>query len=195
MEHNLALSLFSVVLTVVSFAWYCFHIFKGTDRPHAFSWGIWALITGIAFGVQLTQQAGIASVALGAHALTCGIIASIGVYKKNFAYSLVDWLSLVGALVSIALWLFFKEPLQAVILLCVIDIFAFIPSFRKGFRKPFEDNVIKFLLDVVKFIPPLFALESYSIANWLYIACIIATNTAFALWLLVRRYQTKHRFT
>ncbi len=47
--------------------------------------------------------------------------------KKDFP--LADWLCLAGCMAGLALWAFTGNPLAAIILITVIDMLAFAPTF------------------------------------------------------------------
>jgi hypothetical protein len=82
-----------------------------------------------------------------------------------------------------------KSPLWAAIFATAADWAAYYPTIEKGWNEPFNDSVTSFTLNSAKFIPALFALESYSLATWLYPAALVVMNFTVAFGLLVRRKQ------
>jgi len=52
------LSAIAVIIALYSYSTYIQSIFAGKTTPHVFSWGIWALTTGIAFFAQVAGGGG-----------------------------------------------------------------------------------------------------------------------------------------
>lgn len=46
---SIALALIAVALAFVSYSFYIRDIFAGRTKPHAFTWGIWAVLAGFIF--------------------------------------------------------------------------------------------------------------------------------------------------
>ena len=49
-------------------------------------------------------------------------------------------------------------------------------TIKKGWIEPQKDSVTSFALNSAKFVPSLFALQSYSLATWLYPATLVLMN-------------------
>jgi len=96
-------------------------------------------------------------------------------------------MSLVGAGLALILWLVTENALVAIILVTIIDLFGFFPTFRKSFYKPQEETVIMYFLAGVKFLISIFALENYSLITYLYPGVLVVMNFAFVSMLVVRR--------
>ncbi|TSC59988.1 MAG: hypothetical protein Greene041662_318 [Candidatus Peregrinibacteria bacterium Greene0416_62] len=176
-----------VVIALLAYAIYFHDIFFRHTKPHAFSWLVWTLLAGIGFAAQVTGGAGAGSWVLGIDAVVCSGIFIVALVRGERGYVWIDWISLALALFSILLWQVTGTPVLSVILLCLIDVLAYVPTFRKSFFKPREESMTAFVLFSLKFILVLLALERYSIATALYPAWIIVLNVGFVGMLWWRR--------
>ena len=181
---------FGVIASLIALASYVPYFtdtFRGKTKPHAFSWLIWALLTGIAYFGQVSDGAAAGSWVTGITAVVCLSIFLLALKygEKNITRS--DWVCLISSLAAIPLWLITSTPLWSVILITLIDVVAFIPTFRKAYHKPHEETLITFLVAGVKFIPGILALGNYSLITVLYPAYLVIMNGIFVLMLVVRR--------
>jgi hypothetical protein len=188
-DYKESLGLIAILIGLVSYVPYFINIFRGKTKPHAFSWLIWAVLTGIAFAAQVTEKGGAGSWVTGVTALACFFIFVLALFKGFRHFPVFDWLTLAIACVSIIIWKLTNDPTISVILITVIDAIGFLPTFRKGFMRPFEETATTFTLSAIKFVPALFALESFTIATWLYPASLVLMNGLFVCMLLIRRKQ------
>lgn len=191
MELKLAFAVIANIITVVGYAPYIWNIFAGRTKPHAFSWLIWFLLTGIAFFAQAVSGGGTGSWVTGFSALVSGVIFVLAVFKGTREYTRTDLVSLGVAGVAIVLWLVTDNPLLSVLLVTVTDAVGFIPTFRKSYNRPDEETALAYGMAALKFGLSLFALQSYSLTTWLYPASLVLMNGLFTSLLLVRRRQLK----
>ena len=127
-------------MLALSRAVYFASIFKGKTKPHAFSWLIWATVSGIGFAAQFAEGAGPGSWARGFSAVTCCILVVLGYFKgeKNITGS--DWTTLSAALLAVPLWVITKTPIWSVFIVCVIDTIGYFPTVRKAWNKPYQES-------------------------------------------------------
>lgn len=176
-----------IILTFVGYAYYFRDIFRGKTKPHAFSWFVWSILTAIACAAQLSEGGGVGASITGLTAAISFVIflLALRVGEKSFTRS--DWVALSSALVALFLWWLTNNPLLSVILITLTDAFAFFPTFRKSYHKPYEETLIEYVLASIKFIFGVLALESFSVTTWLYPASLVCMNGAFVIMLLHRR--------
>jgi hypothetical protein len=191
MVIKLISTIIGILLSVASLCFYYRDMFRGLTKPHVFTWLIWTVLTGIAFAGQLVGGAGIGSWVMGATGL-----ASFGVFifalfqgKKDIA--VVDWLSFFACLVALGLWAITKRPLEAIILVTVTDMLAYIPTIRKSYFRPFEETLSSYFLAFLKFGITLFALEQYSIVTWLYPAALTLMSLILVMVIFLRRKRVE----
>jgi len=190
-DYKVVLGILTLVIALVSYVPYFRDLFAGRTKPHAFSWFVWMVITGVAFGVQVSEGGGAGTWVTGVTAVLCLVIFVLALFKNQRHFHLIDWMCLLGALVSLAFWQLAENPAAAAVLITLTDAIAFIPTFRKGYHKPREDTPITFGLNGLKFFISIFALETLTLATWLYPASLVITNWSFATMMYVRRRQVK----
>ncbi|MGV3771474.1 MAG: hypothetical protein ACO1QB_01135 [Verrucomicrobiales bacterium] len=184
------LSFLAIALTLLAFFPYVRAIWKGESRPHLFSWIIWGLTTFIVFLAQLAEGGG-------AGAWPIGVSAIISIYVAALAWKMkadtdiapVDWVFLFSALGSLLLWLFTADPTGSVIILTIVDLAGFGPTFRKAYSKPREENMVFFALFAVRNVLVLFALENYNLATVLFPTAVFVACVALIALIVVRRGQ------
>ena len=168
---------------------YLVSVFKGRTKPHLFTWIVWGIIASIGYLAQLHDHAGPGAWAMGWTAASCFITAMLAVKygEKNITRS--DWIALVTSLSCILPWLLTSDPLGSVILISIIDVVAFYPTFRKSWNKPQEEHLTAYHLANLKLIISLFAMTNFTVTTTLYAITIIAANSFFiAMCYLRRRY-------
>ncbi|PZO85412.1 MAG: hypothetical protein DI626_07485 [Micavibrio aeruginosavorus] len=182
----------AIGIGIISYIPYLLTILKGRTKPHAFSWLIWGILTAIAFAAQITGGGGVGAWVTGFTAATSLIIVALALFKGEKNVTKSDWLTFVTALLAIPLWYFTKNPLNAVILITIIDALAFYPTFRKSWHRPYEENAFTFTLSGIKFIFATLALETLNITTSLYPLSLVFMNGVFVIMILWRRKALKN---
>ena len=108
------------------------------------------------------------------------LIAFISVFKWTKDITFWDFVSLIFAFVAISLWFFVENKLFSLVLLVLIDIFGYYPTFRKSYKNPFEENYMLYLLSIPKFGLAILALNEITLITSLYLFA-----NFFILFLLV----------
>ncbi len=191
MEYKILLGCLTIGIQVISYGIYFLGIFKGKTKPHAFTWFVWAVINVIALVAVLISGGGAGSWILGTNVLACSVIALIGLIQKHVSYDKYDWMALTGALIGIFLWWFTKNPLFAVIFVSIADIIGSVPTFRKAYRLPFEENATSFAISAINYPISILALNILTITTGLYSAVIALIDLVLVILILVRRKQFK----
>ena len=166
---------------------YLFAIWRGTARPHAFSWLSWAFINAIVFVVQVSENAGPGAWTSGiATCFNLGIgLFALRVGEKNITKT--DWSIFLTVLLAIPLWAITKDPVWSVILVSIIDTLAFIPTIRKSWHRPHEEVMTTFVMGLIGFGCGLFAVQEYSFTTICFPAKVVVVNAIFIAVLLYRR--------
>ena len=186
-EYSKILGIIAVILSITGYIPYFINIFKNKTKPHAFTWFVWGLITGLGFIIQILKGGGYGSYVTGVSALLCFAISAIALKKGEIVYDKNDWVSFLCAILAIFLWYITDNSALAVFLIIIGDALGFIPTFRKGWKKPFEETAISFVFNSLKYIVALLALNHYSINTALYPLYLVFANGLFGLMLFWRR--------
>lgn len=191
LEPKIILGTIAVIMALIGYVPYFRDIFLGKTKPHAYSWLVWSILTGVGFFGQILNKGGAGAWVTGVTAIISFFIFFLALKKgeKNITFS--DKLSLFSVFIAMLLWYLTSNPLNALILVIVIDILGFFPTFRKSYHKPKEETMLTFFINGLKFVIALFALESYSLITYLYPLYLILANWTLVGMLIVRRIQHK----
>jgi hypothetical protein len=187
MDFKVFVAVISIVMTLVGYSYYFKDIFAGKTKPHAYSWLVWASLTAIAFGGQVSDNAGpgawVTAVTAAVSFIIFGLALKIG--EKDITKS--DKLNLAAAGIALLVWFFTKDPLLSVIIITIVDFLGFFPTIRKSYFRPYEETLIHYVLAGLKFVLAIIALENYTLVTWLYPASLVAANLFFVVMLIIRR--------
>ena len=187
MEYKIILGYATIVIQILSYVIYFRGILKGETKPHAFTWLVWSFINVIAFAAVVVAGGGIGATVLAINALACLAISVIGFKQKRVDYDLYDWWALIGGLIGTFLWWLTKDPLYAVILVSLSDAVGSIPTLRKAYYFPFEENALSFGICLISYPLAILALENLNLTTYLYPVVIILVDIVLLVLILVRR--------
>src|SRR4051794_1720872 len=183
----------AVAITLFGTGPYLVGTLRGRIRPHAVTWFIWAVTTLIAFGGQLKGGGGWGAAAAGVSAGVGIVICSVAFRRGDRAYTRLDGLCLLGALIALLGWTFAGGPLVAVILIALVDVIGAVPTLCKSFTTPSEEGVSPFVLANAKWLLTLGALDHLNLMTLLFPATTTTVNTAIIGMVLIRRVQLRER--
>lgn len=179
----------AALIGIYAFYPYLRDIFRRKTRPHIFTWGIWGLLMGIGFFAQLSEGAGPGAWVTGVFTVLNFLIVILALKYGEKDFTRSDWVMLAVALLAIPLWVLTKNPLWSVILISVIDVVAFLPTFRKSWSKPHEETLETFVWVSLSFFMSFWALEAVNLTTTLYPATLLGINIVFITLSLIRRRQ------
>ncbi len=178
-------AIIAVLLTILGNVPYIRDVLRGKVQPHAYTWFVWSLVSGIVLFGQIVKGAGV-----GALPTAVGELFTISIFflslRNGFKHvTKTDLIFLGMALVGISLWLFTKDPTLSVIIAVLIDFIAFVPTLRKAWREPGTENVTLYGANVMRHILILASLQTYNIVTMLHSIAMFATNLVMSLILLI----------
>ena len=159
----------TIILTFWGYYIYIKDIYFWKNKPHFFSWFIWWIITLFIYIIQISWNSWAWSWMVLITLIITFIIAFISIFKWTKDITFSDLVSLILAFVAISLWFFIEDKLFSLILLVLIDIFWYYPTFRKSYKNPFEENYMLYLLSIPKFGLAIFALNEINLITSLYL--------------------------
>lgn len=188
MIYKEILSAVAIALTFVAFFPYIRSILQGKTRPHVFSWLIWGSTTFVVFLAQLADEGGVGAWPIGVSGIITMYVALLAYLKKSdISITRTDWLFFIAAMLSLPLWYFTDDPLSAVVILTTVDLFGFVPTFRKAYVSPFEERLTFFMIMALRNFIVVLALENYSLTTVLFPAVIALACLLFIVMVLYRR--------
>jgi len=192
--HKELLSAVAIALTFIAFVPYIRSILRGKTKPHVFSWAIWGSTTFVVFLAQLADKGGVGAWPIGVSGIITIYIALLAYLKKSDStITRTDWLFLILAMTSLPLWYFTSDPLWAVVILTIVDLLGFGPTFRKAYIHPYEEQLRFFAIMATRNLISITALEHYSTTTVLFPAALAAACLIFILMVVYRRETLKTR--
>lgn len=192
MGYRDIIGLAATAIALISYVPYFRDMFAHRTKPHAFTWLIWGVLTGIAFVGQIADYAGPGAWVTGFTAFICVAIAAIAAVRGERDIARLDWFALAGVGIALLVWFLTSGPLLSVILITIIDNVGFVPTLRKSYYRPAEETMSTFVLSGLKWVLGLFALEHLSVTTALFPLSIVIASWLFVVMLLVRRRQLAH---
>jgi hypothetical protein len=188
MSYKELLSVLAIAMTFYAFVPYIRSIRQGTTRPHVFSWVIWGSTTFVVFLAQLADKGGAGAWPIGVSGIITMYVAYLAYTKKaDTGITCVDWLFFIVALTSLPVWYITSDPVWSVIILTLVDSAGFVPTFRKAYAKPYEENLAFYNLIGVRNLLVIIALVNYSITTVLFPAVMAILTFVFVIMVLLRR--------
>lgn len=186
-------TLWGIIASIISFAAlipYMRGIVKGITVPHVISWFIWGISTLTVFAAQWLDDGGAGSwsTAVGG-GMTFVIIALAIKHNADLSIKCADWVILALCLLALPLWYLTDDALLAVLLLTTIDLLAYLPTIRKSWHKPHEEQLLMFIVMTGRNAIATYSLEHYSAVTLLFpVATAIANILLISMIMLRRRH-------
>lgn len=181
-------SAIAIAITFIAFIPYIRSILQNKTKPHAFSWIIWASVTFIVFLAQLADGGGAGAWPIGISGVITLFVAVLAYLKKtDHMIAKKDWIFFILAMSAIPFWYVTSNPLWAVVILTVVDLFGFVPTFRKAYSYPNEESLLFYILIASRNLIAIVALEHYSLTTLLFPAATALACTLFIQMVMARR--------
>lgn len=182
------LSMLANTLTVMAYLPYTHSIYNGQTRPHVFSWIIWGLATGIAFLAVLQAQGGAGAWPIGLSCLVSLFVAGLAFVKRaDITITRTDWGLFIAALAAILVWVAADDPLWAVVLITLVELLGFGPTFRKTWFRPHSESISFLAILIVRNALIISALNEHTLTTVLFpAAAALACGLLVAIMVLRR---------
>jgi hypothetical protein len=192
-----------IIAGIISFAAYLIYvisIFRGETKPSRSTWWILTLvgvlIFATSFAIGATESMWIQIVYI-VGPLFIAILSLSSKYGYKTKLLLVDKISLVGAIVCGAIWIFFNSPFIAFLGGIVVDFIGLIPTIQKSYVDPEKENPFAWSIETIASlinalgIGAWFTLED---KNWIYALYFLLINGTISLLLLRPRIKKLFQF-
>jgi hypothetical protein len=124
---------------------------------------------------------------MGATTLSCAATAILSLKFGEKTRTKSDKIALFASLTAILPWLMTDDALLSVIMISLIDGIAMIPTIRKSWIKPYEENLPTYWIANLKNVISLFALTNFTLITSLYLISIFVVNTTLIAICVYRR--------
>ena len=154
------------VISVLSFIPYIRAILKGSTRPSGPSWWTWFLITTVtvssSWASGATWQVLILPIWL---CFSQAFIALLSLKRGDNNWDKLNIFCIGFSVVGLLLWLFTKQPLYALALSILADIFASIPNIRHVWKNPEQEDKLAWSLGWLSSLLQIFAISIWTLAE------------------------------
>lgn len=99
---------------------------------------------------------------------------------------------LVAALLTIILWQVSSNDLIAIILVCFIDAVAFYFTFKKSYKKPYDEKLSSYVLWTLQLVSFALAVNNPTLTNLLYPVFLASMELIFVFFLIWRMRVVKN---
>jgi hypothetical protein len=192
-HYNEIYGFIALAISIAGSSVYISSILRGNTKPHIYTHLVWGIVTTIAFLAQLQGNAGPGSWAIGATAAACLTQAALALKYGEKDITRSDKIALAASLATVAAWLCAEDALLSVILASVVDVIAFYPTFRKSWRKPWQENLASYNIANLKLALSLVALTQFTPVTALYPLAGFTINLIFVISCLARRSYMARR--
>ena len=186
------LGIISVIFGFATFLPYYRGMWRGTAKPHIFSWIPWTVTTGIAFFLSVTNDGGDGSWILGVQTLCCFAVLVYALRKGERRINIIDRITLTGTILVVLLYILTRNAILSALLATFIEILGYVPAFKSSYRKPHIEPELAYLFAAIGLIFSIGAIEAYSFVTLFYPVCLIIANFTFVFYVAHRKY-TLHR--
>lgn len=136
----------AAVFSILAYLTYIIAALKGKNRPSRASWFIW---TVVGFIIATSYYYSGATTTLWVPVSNC--IGQLVIFLLALKYGTKGWssfdtLCITGALGGLALWGIFNTPLVALLANIFVDFMGALPTIKKTWKKPQEENCLSWLL-------------------------------------------------
>ncbi len=184
---HLFFSLLWVTLQIFAFSIYVGSIFGGKTKPHLYTWLLWWILGTIVTIVQITNDAGWSIMISGLMAWCNLTLAGLSLKYGETLLTKRDKYLLLWALITIILWQLSKNDLIAIILVCFIDAIAFYFTFKKSYKKPYDEKLSSYVLWTLQLVSFALAVNNPTLTNLLYPIFLASMELVFVFFLIWRR--------
>jgi hypothetical protein len=177
----------AALVGVVGYVPYFRDILRGKTKPHPFSWIIFTILLAITFFAQISSGGGPGAWVSGVSAIGVGGVTVLAFIHGEKTITRFDWICFVGALAGVILWHRSSNPLSAIAIVTTVNMVAFVPTWRKAYRKPYQETISFYVIAAVKYFISLFALATFDLTTALFPLAVILSNVSFVTMLVLRR--------
>lgn len=180
-------AILSILISAIVFANYLYNLLKKRAKPHTYTWLIWLLTQGTA-AVGLWYGGG----GKGALALTLSTIPILIIFLLSLRYgtkniTLTDKFTLAFALLAILIWWQLDNPFLAILMVTIIDLVGYFPSWRKSVKEPWSEPILSWSISPVGHLLTIFALAEYNFYTVAYLMSLVIANFILVAICLVYR--------
>jgi hypothetical protein len=147
MEKELVFAILSGTLFLISTLPYLRDMFKGKTTQHPFTTGIWLILVGFTCYVLWRDHEYLGLIPGGIILLSLVVRFIFGIrYIKSIPINWFDYLCLAMSIGTLIYYWISRETLISIVLAALIDLIAFLPTFKKTWIQPWSETLSFWLI-------------------------------------------------
>lgn len=157
------ISTISGIVFIIGFFPYIRAILRGEAKPAKASWLIWASLDTITLAGMVakgTLNGQIVGAVLGAW-----IVVVLALMKGTPGWTKLDKMCLSGAILGIALWMIFSDPVLGIMTSLSVVLIGSFPTFASASRDPSQENRSAWTLFWISCVLAVIAIPSWTLAD------------------------------
>ncbi len=186
------LNIASGVLTLLGYIPYIIAIVRGKTIPNSVSWWIWSGVGTILLSTYYSLG-GQAALGLAIGALSGQLLVALLTLKYGTGkITAFDGICIAGAITATILWWLSASPFLPHILILIIDLFAWLPTFRKTVKQPGSEDLLSWMFWTAGAALALFNSTNGAFTDLLYPVYVTVTDAIIVVTglLLYRRVRS-----
>jgi hypothetical protein len=187
MDFKIIFAGVSSIVGIACFSPYLRDIFRGTTKPHIYTWFIWATLQAIVAAAMWSSGAGVAIASSVIGAVLCSFIFALSFSYGTKNITRFDTICLFGALITLAAYLLFHDPLFSVIAATLTDIIGTLPTVRKAYKEPQTETASTHILSGVSGAFALAAIANFTLTTSLYLFAVTILDTSCGILVWIRQ--------
>jgi hypothetical protein len=187
MDFKIIFAGVSSIVGIACFIPYLRDIFRGTTKPHIYTWFIWATLQAIVAAAMWSSGAGVAIASSVIGAVLCSFIFALSFSYGTKNITRFDTICLFGALITLAAYLLFHDPLFSVIAATLTDIIGTLPTVRKAYKEPQTETASTHILSGVSGAFALAAIANFTLTTSLYLFAVTILDTSCGILVWIRQ--------
>lgn len=177
-------------ISLLSFVPYIYSIVKGHNKPNRASWLIWTFV-GLILAWSYYVSGGDTKGWWVPISYVIGpfLVFIFSLKKGEDGWNRFDRVCLFSVALSLILWFIFNNALIAFLTNILIDFFGALPTLRKSFYRPWEENLSGWVFAFLGFSLNFFAIQDWTFTTLVYLIYNVTISGAIVIILKLARLK------
>jgi hypothetical protein len=192
MEKELLFALISSIIYLSGAIPYWKDVWKWRTIPHLFTVFVWFILVGFNCYVLFSKAEYFWLIPwlISLFSQIFGIFFGVKMFRR-IQINWFDYFCLFLAIGLLVYYYFSRNIVSTVILTALIDLIAFLPTFKKWWLQPWTETVFAYFMSWVNQIFTLLALSSPNLETSIFWIYMLISNCIFVILVLYRRWSLK----
>lgn len=178
----------ALAINLIGYIPYVHDILRHKVMPQRVTWGIWSILSTIAFANQVINGGGWSVWFFGSSALMTTMVFVLSINRGVGGASRLDKIMLAAAALLLVYWLTLHDTRLSTIFVILIDIVGAIPTVLKAYRRPDTESYPQWVMAAIGGFFSVLAIEKADYILFLYPLYIVAMNTI----IVSAKYYSEH---